>query len=92
MPNDLNASSEYGPGKFQELFDRGLGFAFDRLLRRADAQGGNLSTVDIREELLRFKAEPGTDMVNYFEEAWRSAHSLSNACAGTRTGVTPSDV
>ena len=71
MSDDLNASSEYGPGKFRELFDRGLDFAFDRLLRRADAQGGNLSTVDIREELLRFKEEPSTDMVDYFDEAWR---------------------
>ena len=71
MPDDLNVSSEYGPGKFWELFDRGLDFALDRLLRRADAQGGNLSIVDIREELLGFKAEPGTDMVDYFDEAWR---------------------
>ena len=71
MPDDLNVSSDYGPGKFQKLFDRGLDFALDRLLRRADEQGGNLSTVDIREELLGFKAEPGTDMVDYFDEAWR---------------------
>jgi len=71
MTDDLNVSSEFGPGKFQKLFDRGLDFALDRLLQRADAQGGNLSTVDIREELLRFKAEPSTDMVDYFDEAWR---------------------
>ena len=71
MPDDLNVSSEYGPGKFRELFDRGLDFALDRLLRRADAQGGNLSTADIREELQRFKAEKGSDMGDYFDEAWR---------------------
>ena len=71
MSDDLNVSSEYGPGKFRELFDRGLDFPLDQLLRRADAQGGNLSTVDIREELQQFKAEPGTDMLDYFDEAWR---------------------
>ncbi len=71
MPDDLNISSEYGPGQFRKFFDRGLDFALDRLLRRADAQGGNLSTVDIREELQRFKSEPGNDMVDYFDEVWR---------------------
>ena len=75
MPDDLNVSSEYGPGKFQKLFDRGLDFALDRLLQRADAQGGKLSTVDIREELQRFKTEPGTDMVDYFDESWRECES-----------------
>ena len=92
MPNDLNASLENGPGKFRELFDRGLDFAFDRILRRADAQGGNLSTVDIREELLRFKAEPEHRYGRLFRRSLARVHIRCRTPAGTRSGVTPSDV
>ena len=71
MPDDLSANSEYGPGKFRALFDRGLDFALDRLLRRAEAQNGSLSAADIREELARFKEQPGEDTTELFQDAWR---------------------
>ena len=61
MPDDLSANSEYGLEKFRALFDRGLDFALDRLLRRAEAQNGSLSAADIREELARFNEQPGED-------------------------------
>ena len=70
MPDDLSANSEYGPGKFRALFDRGLDFALDRLLRRAEAQNGSLSAADIREALARFKEQPGEDTTEFFQEAW----------------------
>ena len=71
MPDDLSASSEYDLGKFRALFDRGLDFALDRLLRRADAQNGSLSAADIREDLTRFKEQPGEDTTKFFQDAWR---------------------
>lgn len=71
MPDDSSVNSEYGPGKFRALFERGLDFAVDRMLQRADVQGGNISASDIREELQRFKAEPGDDTLDYFNDAWR---------------------
>lgn len=71
MPNDLSADSEYGPGKFRAIFEHGLDFAVDRMLLRAEAEGGNLSAADIREELQRFKADPGDAAGEYYHDAWR---------------------
>ncbi|MEC8198886.1 MAG: hypothetical protein VX085_04910, partial [Pseudomonadota bacterium] len=71
MSNDLSANSEYGLEKFWALFDRGLDFALDRLMRRAKAQNGNLSAADIREELARFKEQPGEDTTEFLQDAWR---------------------
>lgn len=71
MPDDLSADSEYGPGKFRALFEQGLDFAIDSLLRRAETQGGSLSAADIQEEIKRFKADPGADTAAYFQDSWR---------------------
>jgi hypothetical protein len=71
MADDSSANSEYGPGKFRAIFEQGLDFAVDRLLRRAESQGGNLSASDVREELQRFKADPGEDTTAFFNDAWR---------------------
>jgi len=71
MPDDLSADSEYGPGKFRALFERGLDFAIDRMLRRAEAQGGSVSADDLRDELAQFKRNPDADTAEYFEDAWR---------------------
>ncbi|MED6310635.1 MAG: hypothetical protein VX624_12140 [Pseudomonadota bacterium] len=71
MPDDFSANSEYGLEKFWALFDRGLDFALDRLMRRAKAQNGNLSAADIREELARFKEQPGEDTTEFLQDAWR---------------------
>jgi hypothetical protein len=71
MPDDLSADSEYGPGKFRALFERGLDFAIDRMLRRAEAQGGSVSADDLRDELAQFKRNPDADTAEFFEDAWR---------------------
>ena len=71
MADDSSANSEYGPGKFRTIFEQGLDFAVDRILRRAESQGGSLSASDVREELQRFKADPGEDTTAFFNDAWR---------------------
>ena len=71
MADDSSANSEYGPGKFRAIFEQGLDFAVDRILRRAESQGGSLSASDVREELQRFKADPGEDTTAFFNDAWR---------------------
>ena len=71
MADDSSANSEYGPGKFRALFEQGLDFAVDRILQRAESQGGSLSASDVREELQRFKADPGEDTAVFFSDAWR---------------------
>jgi len=71
MADDSSANFEYGPGKFRAIFEQGLDFAVDRLLRRAQSQGGNLSASDVREELQSFKADPGEDTTAFFNDAWR---------------------
>ena len=71
MSGDTKASSEYGPGKFRALFERGLDFALDRLIRRAETAEGGLSAAEIREEIERFKTDPDTDISDYFDDAWR---------------------
>ncbi len=70
MSNEINVSSEYGPKKFRALFERGLDFALDRLLRRAEMQNGRLSGTEIREELECLKINPSNDMSDYFNESW----------------------
>ena len=71
MADDSSANSEFGPGKFRAIFEQGLDFAVDRILRRAESQGGSLSASDVREELQRFKADPGEDTTAFFNDAWR---------------------
>ena len=71
MADVSSANSEYGPGKFRAIFEQGLDFAVDRILRRAESQGGSLSASDVREELQRFKADPGEDTTAFFNDAWR---------------------
>ena len=71
MADNSSANSEYGPGKFRAIFEQGLDFAVDRILRRAGSQGGNLSASDVWEELQRFKADPGEDTTAFFNDAWR---------------------
>ena len=71
MADDSSANSEYGPGKFRALFEQGLDFAVDRMLRRAESQDGSLTAGDVREELQRFKADPGEDTTSFFNDAWR---------------------
>ncbi|MGB0551268.1 MAG: hypothetical protein ACPGQV_01650 [Alphaproteobacteria bacterium] len=71
MADDSSANSEDGPVKFRAIFEQGLDFAVERILRRAESQGGNLSASDVREELQRFKADPGEDTTAFFNEAWR---------------------
>ena len=71
MADDSSANSEYGPGKFRAIFEQGLDFAVDRILRRAESQGGSLSASDVREELQRFKADPSEDTTAFFNDAWR---------------------
>ena len=70
MPDDVIGNTEHGPGKFRALFDRGLDFAVDRLLRRARAQGGTLSEADLLDEIQRFRAFPEAAAVDYFRDAW----------------------
>lgn len=71
MPDDLKKKPEHGPGKFRAIFERGLDLAFDNVLLRAKSQGGNLTAADVREELLQFKTNPNSAVIDYFDEAWR---------------------
>lgn len=70
MPDDTGGSPEHGPEKFRALFDRGLDFAVDRLLRRARSQGGRLSEADLLDEIQRFRVSPDAAAVDYFRDAW----------------------
>lgn len=79
MPDDMSGSPEHGPGKFRALFDRGLDFAIDRLLRRARAQGGSLNEADLLDEIQRFRAAPDSTALDYFRDAWEEcSHAVEH--------------
>ena len=71
MPDDMSSTMEFGPGKFRELFDRGLDFAVDRLLKRAKSQGRPLSEADIIDEIRRYRVTPDSATLDYFRDAWK---------------------
>ncbi|MBE10447.1 MAG: hypothetical protein CMM35_09050 [Rhodospirillaceae bacterium] len=57
MPHEFNSDSEYGSKIFRNLFDHGLDFVLNRLIKRAKKRNLNLSTAEISDKsLLSFKS------------------------------------
>ena len=83
MPDDLSANSDYGLEKFQKLFDRGLDFALDRLLQRAEAQGENFRLPIFVKSCTALKRNLAKIRQNSFKTRGANAPSPSKGCVGT---------